>query len=434
MTLTSKHSISNPLFLDSDLSQEIRRKQLHKRSQSEHEWVSLDCILNPHIYGASFKPLFDLDLDENVLHRLLTLPKQLQHAFGFIQNDRELKAHFLLHKYYRVADKGAVEEEIFYSESIKALDVDFGLVEVATIGPKLATLDNIYEIADNSVKDSKPFFNMETNDDEIVEPIQIVSNLNQLNDDFVPSTIHNSCILLKESGRIMEKANRVIEKKEKHHYSFAVQNNLSRKLASLIVSVVFHGTFIGEEYRPGYLSASLFSIGENLEKESVGEAKHSLQVLNCTKNLGRLIIEYEPRFHKGALNFQIAVAGLSHCQYSLVVSGKVVVATKNYFISEMKRLLHHRQEVIKQEEIIDEIDLDVRILGRRVVLLQNLSKEMECKMMELENAIYLAEYEFESGSLNLEIDNSLGTESALYSEKQKRIEVSKNYNNIWCKL
>jgi hypothetical protein len=69
------------VFLDNEIAQTL--------TIEEHEWVSIDCKLRPEIYDAGFKPLFNLCLNQEELHRLLKVPKKLQHALGFVKNKRD---------------------------------------------------------------------------------------------------------------------------------------------------------------------------------------------------------------------------------------------------------------------------------------------------------------------------------------------------------
>jgi hypothetical protein len=410
----------SPLFLDNEIAQTVRRRELRERSKEEHEWVSIDCKLRPEIYDAGFKPLFNLCLNQDELHRLLKVPKKLQHALGFVKNNRELKAHSLLHKFYRV--KNEDEENIWCCESNEAIEEDLGLADIASIGKRLATRQDLNELVeDESIKLSKDFG---LEDKGIFRGGCVVCDWNQLENLYSPISIHNSYVVMKESVRILERASCIIGAKERHNYSFAIQNDHSRKLAALTISIIFQGTFVGDEYEPGYLSASLCSIGKNQERASVGDANHSLQALNCNKNLGRLVIEHEPGFEVDYVEFEVIIVGFSQCRYSIAVSGKVMVPIKDYFVNELHILFLNQQKVSRYHQNIDDINLDIRIMHRKVSLLQHLCDNMEQNRLEVKNAIDAAEYKLENDDLAIGLNSgSSEGERVSYFEQRKLIKV-----------
>ena len=108
-------NLCTPSFRDKKIAQDVRRKDRRERTREHLEWISIDCRLHPDIYyEAGFEPLVDHDLQLNRedLYRLMKAPRILQRAFGFITNDRELRAHSLLHRYnqIKIEDKDGDEQ------------------------------------------------------------------------------------------------------------------------------------------------------------------------------------------------------------------------------------------------------------------------------------------------------------------------------------
>lgn len=164
----------------------------------------------------------------------------------------------------------------------------------------------------------------------------------------------------------------------------------------MTVSVIFQGTFVGNEYEPGYLSSSLIYFNQSQERESVGSAREPLQVVNSERKLGRLVIEYKPESNVQDMTFEVAIKGYSACRYSLVVSGKIMCATEDFLVDELSTFLKNENEIDQHIHVVDNINLDIRVLNKKVSFLGSLCEVAEKDKQVVENDIDVEEYNLEN--------------------------------------
>ena len=386
--------MNNPLFYEKDLGQDVRRKQSRERTVEEHEWISLDCRLYPALYEAGFEPhpTHDLDMKQHEIHRLLKIPKKLQHAFGLIQNTRELKVHSLLHRFYQIEYDGVFP---FPHETLNqdSRHDSFELIDVASISKKLASKQDICAL----IGDESTWNDSESSECTLRRNDIIICSLDELHDIDASLPISDTFIVLTDTVRFAERPSTLIEARERQNHSFAIQNDgNAKKLASLTISIVFQGTFIGNEYAPGFLSASTDRLGSNEQREALGHARYDLQFVNTNKSLGRLVIEYEPSAAIDDMKLEVTILAYSTCKYSIVISGKIMYATEDFLVNELLKFLMNEQKICQLCDTVDDINLDIRIQSRKVHLLQSLCDHMERDRQEIENKIEKEEYQLEN--------------------------------------
>ena len=390
-------NLCTPSFRDKKIAQDVRRKDRRERTREHLEWISIDCRLHPEIYEAGFKLLVDHDLQLNRedLYRLMKAPRILQHAFGFITNDRELRAHSLLHRYYQIKIEDKDEDEQT-SISFGCTESEFVIVDITAIGNKLVSLQDLCELPGDDIvpKTVEKIGNYLSADEPIMSDLAEFENIS-----LSPECAQNSLFVLQESVRILQQDSCAIDVGQQQSHSFVTHSSSTRKLAGFRISIVLQGTFVGDQYKPGHISASLCSINAKQERVIIGESKHFLQVINCDKNLGRLLIGYEPGAAVEDGKFEIAIRGFSACKYSLIVTAKIMVPTQDHLLNELNKFRKNAKAISQYYQNIDYLHLDKRILERKMEILGSLGEHAEQSRREVEDAIDIAEYNLESNDL-----------------------------------
>lgn len=383
------------MLRDKLIAQCARRKGISDRSMEEHQWVSIDCRLHRHLYHKEFipHPEYDLGLDCDKLMWLLVLPARLNHAFGKISTPKELQAHHLLHKYYDI-DSGH-HDDWFEDDSLFLVDDKPHKVDCKLFGKQLASFDGLCSLLEDSSLRSplhealKELNNKKTNKDSYYEEqmrvaefnhqIQIINHLHELNDLPERAAVQETAkkiFILDDCGYISLKElnfNRIETGRGQRHFIELIVDEPTKKLASIYVSIIFTGNFIGQDYISGRLSASISLINHNnVSHKIVGDARYSLQTLNTNKSAGRIVIEYDIAYdeqYEDTILLNISILAFSQCTYSISLWGKFVHDLESHYVNELHSLLLAEKNIQDIQRVLHENYLDTRVLEYKLSLL-----------------------------------------------------------------
>ena len=403
-----------PTFRDSCIAQQIRRKGRYERTAEEHQWVSsIDCKLNPFLYNQSFKPLseYDLGLPQNDIIRLLSLPTTLQLAFGHINTLQEFRAYLLLSKFYIVENKYDFQKKSLVSIEIGLLTIDVNLV-----GRSLASLNDVQRlfqdwVAVTNQNGSKCKKSRSSPKSESREEI-VISDLEDLKDVCIQTKVHAKIFLaVRDLVSLTNVLSFRAESFKTYCHNFCIENSmLTKKLGTLTISIVFQGAFVGNEYAPGKISGYLIKASDNTGNKHIGTCLPSLQVLNTTNNLGRLVIEYEPETAIDDGNYKLFISTFSECTYNISISGKMMYETEAYLVNELHSFVIQRNRARDLASTLHIIMLDVRIFEKKVSLITELC-------IQTEHSEGMAKRKLEAEEFQLDHDDSVHYDSQIYSLK-----------------
>jgi len=389
----------NPTFKDKDIAQHVRRKKSCERLTEEHEWVSIDCKLNHFLYNRSFKPHseYDLRLGRNDIFRLLSLPNKLQRAFGHINTLQEFRAYLLLFKFYIVQNKHDWQEE---DTSQCCIDVENKQLDINLVGRRLASLHDIRLFLQDKVGIAD--LNWCESESSRYPPITFntreeasISSLRDL--DSVDPKVHpRTFLVLHDLENLTDGVSFRAETFKTYCHKISLENCWgAKRLKKITISIIFQGTFIGKDYIPGKLSARLAKTSDEVGYEDIGTALPSLQILNTFKNLGRLVIEYEPKnvFEEGT--YALYVSAFSEYTYNISISGKIMYDTEAFLTNELHSFVVKRNKARELICTLDEIMLDMRIHEKEVALIKELWSRTKQSTKEIERNLEAEEFQMD---------------------------------------
>jgi len=396
----------------SELAHAVRKKPINHLTKEEHEFVSIDSIIFPSLYNPGFKPFprYDLKLDRQRIMTILGAPKLLQLAMGYLETDIELKAHYLVNKYY-----GGIDEvNVINNSESKMTDVennDYSEEKIPAIHNYMNCIGNIL----HQVNDLKTFgsssenycrfdiFCTKLNDilDEKRDDSKVYlefEDMEQLVEYDGNYGAINPLIRVHDTIPIYESSSCVISANQKRRHLFTLEDNDTRKRPStMTVCIVFHGDFIGEDYRPVKLSASLNRLNENGSISILGVAPYDLQTVNTHKKLGRIVINFD--FERNiktsfeSIEFDLCIKGYEVCHYSVDVHCTASYHAHDLLVHNVWTYLDRRKAIAMHEVNATNASLDYRIETMKVCLLHELIEEAEACIVQYEKEIDLLETE-----------------------------------------
>lgn len=390
--------------LNGALAQTTREKSFHQRSKEEHQWVSLDFRLHPEIYSKGFKPFYDLGVMQSDVQRLWKLPKLLQMAFGFINNDVELEVHRLLNMYY---DRKSNQVDYTIASIQKNEEMTNLFVDVTLIGITIPSKAEFMTFLQNLGMESEwiqPWMHSDGKGDRLNERTIVLHETELGNSDSV-SLVHEDSneIYVEQSDcvRILRIPSEIIHDREVRNYKILIQNDCIKKLASLVVTITFHGTVHDSIYIPGKISASLYQL-EYLTTDmvNIGFADYRLQCLNTVKSMGRLIIEYRPLRAIDNSTFCLNIIGCQTCNYSVDISGSIHYPLNEYSMNKTVKFFTLEKEIQELRLQLDELKLDARLHEILVSKLKCLVDDVDQEKVKVHNDILRCEYDLETEDSN----------------------------------
>jgi len=379
-----------PCFRDKVIAQQARRKGIYERTTEEHQWVnSIDCKLHPFLYNQSFKPLseHDLGLHQNDIVRLLSLPTTLQLAFGHINTLQEFKAYLLLSKFYIVE-----HDYDFQEKSLVSIDVGLQTIDINTVGKSLASLNDTQSLLQNEIVMTDPVRSESKSSRSSLQSKSgkeiVISELEDLKDANIPKVLAKCFLLLRDLVNITNIVSFRAKPLKTYCHKFCLVNSaMTKRLGTLTISIVFQGTFVGDDYACGKLSAHL-----KKETSGVGTSLPSLQVLNTTNNLGRLVIEYEPKTALEEGNYALFISAFSECTYTISISGKVMYEIEAHLVNELYSFVVQGKRTQELIWTLEKIMLDRRIYEKKVSLITELCIQTEHSKGEVEKKLEVEEF------------------------------------------
>lgn len=406
-------SLRTIMFQDKEIAQFTRRKKNIERSIEEHQWVtSIDCKLQKQLYHNEYMPHpeYDLGLSHDELLQLMMLPVRLNHAFGNISNQKELQAHFLLHKYYTIKsdhdDWFEDNESIFFSEN------EWQKIDCKLLGKQLASFDDLCSLLEySSLKNvlSEPLhdLNAATKDFHQHEAmkksnksnteIQIIHHLDELKElqEDLAHQRTKRIYILDDCGYVNLKElefNEIENGRGQCHLIQLTCDEPTKKLASITVSIIFTGKHTGSDYIPGRLSASISRIQNKQSNcnKIVGDIQYSLQTLNTLKSAGHLVIEYcvenHEHYEEPAMNdilLNISIFACSSCTYSISLFGRFMYDLESYYINRLHSYLIADQKIQDTQRLLHDNYLNTRFLEYKYTMLSLICKKTETLKLEL---------------------------------------------------
>lgn len=451
--MISQTQIQQIILKHSESIDKIRRKDIHESTKEEHQFKSIDCILFPELYHVGFQPFprYDLKLDKNRIVSIVQAPKELQLAMGYLQNDVELQAHYILNKYYErnqnvdildiTSDSiGIVNQKSNVANSRDDEDNDIPILDLKTSGVQFHNLDDLKQILVGDMNISS----LEQNRKMILLMDDLKSRMNDhkcryryattrsKTDDIefanIQELIHhhasenvgnnyynrpfadcNPFILIGDNVEIMQTMSSQMKSEESrcHHFIIKEDEDDRRKPASLTICIVFHGEFINEEYNPASLSASLRMMNNNgILTSSLGTAPYELQIINTNKKLGRIIIKYDyEKDHEASYTkFKLEICAMSTCHYSIDVSCNVLYHAHDFVVDMHWHYLHNKCRIKQLEQNLIDEALDCRIAAIKISLLQELVQSAETIRAQYEKDIQQLESDASSKNFKIIIE------------------------------
>ena len=398
--------IRNPTFKDKDIAQHVRRKRSCERLIEEHEWVSIDCKLNHFLYNRSFKPHseYDLRLDRNDILRLLSLPNKLQHAFGHINTLQEFRAYLLLFKFYIVQN----EHDWHWQDTPQScIDVENKQMDINLVGRRLASLHDIWSFLQDTVgindlnwgesESSRYPMTFNTRDEAIISSLKDLDSVD-------PKVHPRTFLVLHDLENLADGVSYRAETFKTYCHRISLENSGgAKRVKNITISIIYQGTFIGNDYIPGNLSARLVKTSEEVENEDIGTALPSLQILNTFKNLGRLVIEYEPENAVEEGTYVLYVSAFSEYTYNISISGKIMYDTEAYLTNELHSFVFKKNKARKLMFTSDKIMLDLRIHEKEVALMKELWTRTKEATKEIKKKLEAEEFQMDhDDTLNYE--------------------------------
>ncbi len=411
--MISQTQIQQIILKHSESIDKIRRKDIHESTKEENQFKSIDCVLFPELYHVGFQPFprYDLKLDKNRIISIVQAPEVLQLAMGFLQNDAELQAHYIINKYYTRNQNvdnldNTPDSIVFVNQKSNFVNRrndddndDIPILDMKTAGVQFHNLDDLKQIFVSDLNISS----LEQNRKLLVLIDDLASRMNDhkcryrcattrsKSDDIEFTNIQelinhhssrsladcNPFILITHNIEVMQTISSEMKREESRYHHFIIKEDEDdrRRAASLTICIVFHGEFINEEYNPACLSASLCMLNNNgIMTSSLGTAPYELQIINTNKKLGRIIIKYDyEKDHKATFaKFQLEICAMSTCHYSIDVSCNALYHSHDFVVDMLWNYLQNQCRIKQIEQNVVDEALDCRIAAIKISLLQEM--------------------------------------------------------------
>ncbi len=436
----------------SKLAQSIRHRNRKspttKFNQEEFQFISIDSALFPQFYQPGFKPFprYDLCINRERLSRIIQLPKEIQIAIGYLHSETELRAHYIVNKYYDAKFEDTTGGSGGGSSSIESppllcLDEEEQkekyddheeeqndpVVSMKNSGKKLYDVDDLSSEIKSFQEKHKELISIlhSTITDAAVSATRIrleeveftnVEELMQYDkrffEDRKPFILLDDTISVfnTSSSSSSSSSSTPLETNENVKHRFILQDDDSwKKCSSITISIVYHGTFVDGAYSPARLSASFHRLRQDddgddevmLRTKSVatGYAPYDLQVINTKKHLGRITIKFDVEENQRIELtdvFEIQLHAHSTCQYSIDVSCKATYYANHVLVHDLCSFFKRKKEVREHRRAIANAKLDERTSKRKISTLKDLIEVSETLRIRCEKNIDSKELELDT--------------------------------------
>ena len=433
-------------FQPSTLANEIRSKNFRSLAEEEHQFISIDYVLFPELYECGFKPFprFDLQFsNKDRIIELIHLPKDVHCAIGFLMTQDELRAHFLINKYYKINrsnnDIGSFIRSQFDQLTTatlpdKVMEAN-GQMDVPTLymknhGKKLYNVKDCKEEMNQLSKSKDDFFDLIStfcnnsvilSDDVVINEEHNFINIEEFAKEKESMENQTAFILIEDTIPFFNIQPTHMKSNEKRSQTFFLHDDDDRKKPySITISIACQGVFVDGKYEAAHLSASLKLINTNDTETYVGYAPYKLQFINTEQKLGHIVIKYDFDTKRSHIPtkyiFELDLIAQSTCQFSVDVTCLATFHANDvaidqfcdFFIMCKRRRLEELHTMNRK--------LDQRIVKRKITMVENLIEEAEKRRKQFE-------VDVDSIELQMEVDIDRGRN---YVVKLNQIKVRRS--------
>lgn len=425
----------------------------------EKEWLCLDYTINPYLYerrNNTSRPAGVPIVGSEIIRKLLNLPEQIQLALPYLRSKEEVRAHFLINKYtlgrgekyflaidsaksrgeYRPTTQSrpstvdgiinkhrdptandAVEVEL--TSKLDALVKDDEDIASASASATSSSYGEYHAIA----KDILPA-SVTTGDDGDCDKIDtgtlspcVYGSFEELIQahaiDESITQPPNVCFLLSSTNAVetlYDIPTQHITRGETQVHRFVINPSRLHVLHSIIITVVFQGTFTSTGYCPGRISASLArqhwcdygtmsSAVDGAGSSSschqfvpIGYSLYEEQGINTKSSIGRIVIRHSDGSEAASspvmpAHYEILVAAESDARYSISIGGTICPNAQLHLQKEMASFLRDRAAVQRCEADLSSLLNDTRLAERQLALLDKLRREVNAELERCRNDI-----------------------------------------------
>ena len=211
-----------------------------------------------------------------------------------------------------------------------------------------------------------------------------INDDNALNDNY-----HQLIVAIDKDECIIHKTDPTTLQGKASHY-LIIQDDETRSITSLSVTVVHTGTHIGSDYTPSILSVQLNQVIDG-DAVQIGRAPNKLQHINTRSEIGCVVIEHERTIENkliGSTLFEVQIAAETKANYSITLGACFACPLVKEIKRRLARVIATRKEIRTCVEKMESMEQNLALLERKRVLeekLMNQSKD-QSKRCSLEMA------------------------------------------------